>query len=170
MKKTLLVLLLASISSGCAIMHSRSYSDAPPAMGAIYSKYAYLAYDGDVKPFEEVGVITTDGRINLRSVDGRAMTSFTKFRDGGLYANGRYQVHLEPGEHDIEMGFIEGSAGVMSWSTTTVTKKLIINKGQVVHLELARSRGKWTSQEFDGSKDLAMMKADFEALVAKGAQ
>ena len=92
--KSITALLLAPVMLfGCA---SYNYTDAPPTMGVMYSKYAYIGYAGEIRPIEDIGVVTTDGLIKIRSVDGQSTSSLKLFKNSGLYSGGRYQLHLLP--------------------------------------------------------------------------
>ena len=54
--KTIAALLFAQfLLLGCA---SYNYTEAPPTMGMMYSKYATIGYPGDVRPIEDVGIVT----------------------------------------------------------------------------------------------------------------
>lgn len=165
MKKNLLLLALAStLFTGCA---TYSYTDAPAAVGFIYSKYAVMGYPGDIKPIEDVGIVTTDGIIKIQSVDGHRVDTLTTLKSSGMYANGRYQLHLLPGEHQIEMAFISEFNGVRSWSTKNITKAVSIEKGQIVHLAKGGQGRTWSVYLTDGSRDIATIKSDFNSLLEK---
>ena len=163
--KSITALLLASVMLfGCV---SYNYTDAPPTMGVMYSKYAYIGYTGEIKPIEDVGVVTTDGLIKIRSVDGQSTSSFKLFKTSGLYSGGRYQLHLLPGPHTLVMGFHDDRGGnSKSWSTSDITKILQLSKGQVIHLSLSENSRTWTAKESDGSSALATIKSDFNDLIS----
>jgi len=164
--KVVLSALVLSLSLiGCA---SNNYSDAPPTLGVMYSKYAYLGYDGEQLPIEDVGIVTTDGMIQIKSVDGTPMSAFTLYKTSGFYSGGRYQLHLMPGAHTLVMGFhSDHGTGTISWSTTDLTRQINIAKGQVIHLSLGQSGRKWNALESDGSSALAMITKDFTELSSK---
>lgn len=163
--KSITALLLAPVMLfGCA---SYNYTDAPPTMGVMYSKYAYIGYTGEIKPIEDVGVVTTDGLIKISSVDGQSTSGFKLFKTSGLYSGGRYQLHLLPGTHTLSMGFHDDRGGnSKSWSTSNITKILQISKGQVIHLSLSENSKTWTAKESDGSSALATIKSDFNDLIS----
>ena len=163
--KTIAALLLAqTMLFGCA---SYNYTDAPPAMGMMYSKYAYIGYSGELRPIEDVGIVTTDGLIKIRSVDGQSTSSYKVLKSSGLYSGGRYQLHLLPGTHILTMGFHDDrGGGSKSWSTSDITKIVSIAKGQVIHLFLSENGRTWTAKEADGSSALATIASDFKELTS----
>ncbi|MDQ5903015.1 MAG: hypothetical protein QG672_602 [Pseudomonadota bacterium] len=163
--KTITALLLAqTILFGCA---SYNYTDAPPAMGMMYSKYAYIGYSGELRPIEDVGIVTTDGLIKIRSVDDQPTSSYKKFKTSGLYSGGRFQLHLLPGTHVLKMGFHDDrGGGSKSWSTSDITKTVSINKGQIIHLSLSEIGKTWTVKESDGSGALTTIASDFNDLTS----
>ena len=163
--KTITALLLAqTMLFGCA---SYNYTDAPPAMGVMYSKYVYIGYSGELKPIEDVGVVTTDGLIKIRSVDGQSTSGYKVFKTSGFYSGGRYQLHLLPGTHVLMMGFSDDrGGGSKSWSTSDITKTVSIHKGQVIHLSLFENGKTWTTKESDGSSALATITSDFKELIS----
>ena len=159
------VLVTQTLLFGCA---SYNYTDAPPAMGSMYSKYAYIGYDGELKPIEDVGVVTTDGLIKIKTVDGQQAPDFKVFKTSGLYSGGRYQLHLLPGVHTLLLGFHDDrGGGSKSWSTSDLMKAVSINKGQVIHLSLSAGGKTWTAKESDGSSALATITSDFKDLTNK---
>lgn len=163
-KKAIAALLLSqAMLFGCA---SYNYTDAPPTMGVMYSKYAYIGYAGELKPIEDVGIVTTDGLIKISMVDGQPISSYQVFKTSGMYSGGRYQLHLLPGTHVLSMGFRDDRGnGSISWSTSDLKKTISIAKGQVIHLSVAGSgRSSWTAKESDGSSVLSLIASDFKEL------
>lgn len=166
MKRNAIAILAIALGlmTGCA---SHNYTDAPSRMGFLYSKYAYLGYDGDVRPIEDVGIVTTDGLIRIQSVDGQPMSHYREFKASGFYSGGRYQLHLLPGTHLLKMGFHKDLGdGNISWSTSSITKTVSIEKGQIVHLELSEGVRTWKAVESDGGSAREMVLADFKELCA----
>jgi hypothetical protein len=162
-RKTIAVLLLAqTMLFGCA---SYNYTDAPPTLGVLYSKYAYIGYTGEPKPIEDVGIVTTDGLIKISLVNGQPISSYKVFKTSGMYSGGRYQLHLLPGTHVLSMGFHDDRGnGSRSWSTSDVTKTISIIKGQVIHLFVTGNGRTWTAKESDGSSVLPLITSDFKEL------
>lgn len=164
-KKAIAALLLTqTMLFGCA---SYNYTDAPPTLGMLYSKYAYMGYAGEPKPIEDVGIVTTDGLIKISMVDGQPISSYKVFKTSGMYSGGRYQLHLLPGTHVLSMGFHDDRGnGSRSWSTSDLTRTISIAKGQVIHLSLAGGSGRntWTAKESDGSSVLPLITSDFKEL------
>lgn len=147
---------------GCA---SHNYTDAPSTLGVLYSKYAYIGYDGPILPIEDVGIVSTDGLINIQSLDGKPMAYYKAFKVSGFYYGGRYQLHLPPGVHVLTLGFHKDlGTGTISWSTSSITKTLEISKGQVIHLSLSEGGRTWSAKEFDGIDALPVIKSDFREL------
>jgi len=162
---------LASIAAvftlnGCA---TYSYTDAPSTMGFMYSKYAFVAYDGKTLPFEEIGVVTTDGLVKIKYVNDQPMSNFTRYYTEGMYTGGRFQLHLLPGTYTLVMGYhMDLGSGTKSWSISDVKKTITIEGGQVTHLSLWQSGSKWGVNESDGIKALDTIKKDFHALTMDG--
>jgi len=157
------LLLAQALLAACA---SNNYTDAPPTMGAMYSRYAHMGYAGDLQPIEDVGIVTTDGLVKVHSVDGQPSSSHKVLKTSGFYAGGRYQLHLLPGTHVLGLGFSDDRGGPSrSWSTSSVTKTVSIKKGQVIHLSLSQDGKTWTARESDGSSALAAITSDFRELV-----
>lgn len=160
--KTLITLPLFLLMAGCA---SFNYTDAPPTMGVMYSKYAYIGYTGELKPIDEVGVVTTDGLILIRSVDGNPVRDLQQFKTSGLYSGGRVQLHLLPGEHVLELGYHDDrGSGTISWSTSNISKTINIKQGQVIHLAVGTNERTWSANERDGSSAIAVITSDFKDL------
>lgn len=161
--KSISALLLALLFLiGCA---NNNYTDAPPSLGMMYSKYAYIGYDGELKPIEEVGIVTTDGLVKIRGVDGVSVDSLNKYKTSGLYSGGRVQLHLLSGTHTLILGYHDDrGGGNISWSTSNVTKTITIAKGQVIHLMAGNSGNKWTAIERDGRSAIGAISSDFKDL------
>jgi hypothetical protein len=167
MKKNISIFLLGIfLLGGCA---THSYTDGPPSIGAIYSKYAQIGYEGDLRPIGDIGIVTTDGIVKVRQLNGRPMESFRLFKAASLFPGGRYQLHLLPGAYELALAFrFDNGSGSISWSTSDLTKSIIVTKGQVLHLSwIGRGRSSWGVQEFDGSSALATITDDFEKLTKK---
>lgn len=155
----------AILLAGCV---TNSYTDAPSKMGALYSRYAYVAYDGPIKPANEVGIVTTDGLIAIKYLNGQTMNNFTLYKSRGFYSGGRYQLHLLPGTYELVMGFhYDKGQGFKTWSTTDVKKTIAISAGQVRHLSVEQGWRSWSVLESDGSKALATIQEDFQELLSK---
>jgi hypothetical protein len=134
-------------------------------MGMMYSKYAYIGYAGELRPVEEVGIVTTDGLIKIHSVDGQSTFDYKVLKTSGLYSGGRYQLHLLPGKHVLTLGFSDDRGGPSrSWSTSSISKMISIEKGQVIHLSLSQNGKTWTAKESDGSSAIATIHSDFKDL------
>ena len=164
--RTVVALLLALAALfGCA---TATYTDAPPALGGLYSKYAYLGYPGEMRRIEDVGVVTTDGSITILAVDGQSVAELKAFKSAGRSASGRYQLHLLPGMHALVLGVGEArGANTKAWTTSHATKMLSINKGQVVHLTLSESGNTWSAKTSDGRAALDSIVSDFRELTRK---
>ena len=162
-RQTIAALAIATgLATACA---SHNYTDAPSRMGFLYSKYAYLGYDGDVRSVDEVGIMTTDGLIQIQAVDGQPMTHFRGFKATGIYSGGRYQLHLLPGAHVLTMGFHKDLGdGNVSWSTSSISKTVSVDKGQIVHLSLSEGGRTWKAIESDGGSARKVVLADFKEL------
>lgn len=157
--------IIAATLPGCA---SHNYTDAPPTLGVMYSKYVFLGYDGEQRPIEDVGIVTTDGFLLIQTVDGQSLHDFKVYKSNGLYSKGRFQLHLLPGEHTLTMAFRGKQIGNYVYSSkSNVTKTINIDKGQVIHLQVTQSGNKWGAFESDGSSALASITQDFKDLTKK---
>lgn len=165
-KKTLVILLLSQfLLLGCA---SNNYTDAPSTMAGMYSKYACIGYSGELKPIEEVGVVTTDGIILIKTIDGQPVSRFKMYKSSGFYSGGRYQLHLLPGVHVLTMGaYYDKGGGYRYWSEADATKLINITKGQVIHLTVFKKDKTWMPQESDGSSAFETIASDFKDLTSK---
>lgn len=160
--KTIIVISATLLLTSCA---TYTYTDAPPTLGGLYSKYLTIGYPGEIKPINEVGVITTDGLILVHSVDGKPVSTFRRMKSGGLYSGGRYQLHLLPGSHTLTMGFHDDRGGPSkSWSTSDVTKVIELKAGSVVHLSKWEGGYRWGANITDGEAALPTITADFDSL------
>lgn len=158
------VCLLSAIQLGCA---SYTYTDAPSAMGGVYSKYAVIGYGGNLRPLKEVGVVTTDGLVKIKELDGQPVSNYRVFSSSGFYSGGRYQLHLLPGSHTVIMGFHDNRGnGSISWSTSDITRTLQIDRGQVIHFSLQQDGRAWGVKETDGSGALEAISKDYLELAA----
>lgn len=162
---TKLVVVATIFMGGCA---SYSYTDAPGTYGGWFSKYVDIGYEGDLQPIGDVGVVTTDGVIRVYGLNGLSMSKYRNFKKNGFSWGGRYQLHLVPGTHTLDLGFhYDIGTGVKKWSTTTITKTVTLTKGQVLHLSWVDHGRTWSVQEHDGSKALEVIAEDFLALTNK---
>lgn len=158
---------LAWLLAGCA---SNSYLDAPPSLGFLYSKRVQIAYAGELRGLDEVGVITTDGIVAIESVDDVPVREIRSFQKRAWYSNGRYQLHLLPGSHRLTLSFsfYFGTTHFtrFAYSTSDLSKVVHLEKGQVLHLSLINMGRQWDVRASDGSAALAEIRADFAALTA----
>lgn len=163
-KPLILLAVCQALLVGCA---SYNYTDAPPTLGVMYSRYAHIGYDGAIRPIDDIGLVSTDGLIRIHSLDGKPMNDYRIFKTSGFYSGGRYQLHLLPGAHILTMGFHDDrGGGSISWSTSDITRIINIRKGQVIHFALSQDGRTWTAKEFDGSSALPIIKDDFNELTA----
>lgn len=163
LKALIFILSAAVILVGCA---SYSYTDAPPSLGPLYSKYAVIGYEGEIQELDSVGVLTTDGLIKITSVDGEPLSNYRVYKDSGFYSGGRFQLHLEPGEHDLTLAFSDDRGGPSrSWSAEDISKKITIERKQILHLSLSRDWNSWDAKQHDGSGARATIETDFVDLV-----
>ncbi|MBB3213838.1 hypothetical protein FHW67_003144 [Herbaspirillum sp. Sphag1AN] len=163
-KKILFPAITASLLllSGCATP-KMDYTDGPSAMGGINSQYAVLGYEGDIKPFDQIGIVTTDGDIQIHAIDGNPIALYRTFKIKGFYPAGRFQLHLQDGIHLITAGF-EIRANPSYWSTSDLTVPVVVTRGKVVHLSVLRDGKKWSINQTDGAAALTLIRSDFETL------
>lgn len=147
--------------SACA---SHNYTDAPPRLGALYSRYAYVAYDGDLKKTNEIGIVTTDGFINVHEVKGDNVSKTWRcFVRKGFYSGGRYQLRLDPGNYVLNLSYHQDLGdGNIYYSRKNLDKSISISAGQVIHLE------GWPAKELDGSAVKAVIDAEYEEMLPTG--
>ena len=143
---------------------SFNYTDAPSRLGGFYSQYVMIGYEGDIKPIEDVGIITTDGFIKVHMIDGVNVKDNRIFNSIGHNTLGRYQLHLNPGKHTLSLNFSMMTPSSHSWSTTPATKSIDIKKGQVIHLSLIFNKETWNAKESDGAAALPVISEDFKKL------
>lgn len=147
---------------------SLDYTDAPPTLGVLYSKYAYTAYQGDIRPMSEVGIVTTDGLVQIETIDGKPLSAFRSFKTRGLYPGGRFQLHLLPGSHRLSLSFHDDRGnGTVSWSISNLDKTIDVKPGEILHLSLLSSRSTWNVRMTDGSAARQVIASDFAALQAR---
>jgi hypothetical protein len=164
MKQNALIIIISATLTlvGCA---SYTYTDAPPSLGPLYSKYAVIGYEGEIQDLDSVGIVTTDGLIKITSVDGKPLSRYRTYLDRGFYSGGRFQLHLEPGEHDLTLAFSDDRGGSSrSWSTEDIYKKITIERKQILHLSLHKSWNSWDAKKHDGSSARSIVERDFHAL------
>jgi hypothetical protein len=150
------VLIITTMMYGCA-NPTYTYTDAPPTMGPMHSKYVQIGYEDELKPIEDVGIVTTDSIVNIRSINDRPIESFNIYKKTGIASQGRYQLHLLPGTYTLSLSFRTENL----WSTSNLTKKISITKGQILHLSWVGFRNKWNVEEHDGSAALDIIRNDF---------
>lgn len=164
MKKIILYFVAVLSLAGCA---TYSYTDAPPTLGVMYSKYVQIGYEGNLKQIDDVGIITTDGVVKVQSINGKPMTNFRLFKTRGVYSGGRYQLHLFPGDYEIGMSFhFDKGAGYRAWSTSNLSRTVTVTKGQVLHLSWIDQGIVWDVRVSDGISALSAVKGDFNELTA----
>ncbi len=146
---------------------SNNYTDAPPSLGALYSKYVYIGYSGELKPIEDVGIITTDGLVKITEVDGISINKLHSYQSNGFYTGGRVQLHLLPGQHYLWLTYHDDRGdGTVTRSKEGVTgKQLTITKGQVIHLRGIANGYSWDGETYDGSSAINTIINDFNELV-----
>jgi hypothetical protein len=151
------------VISGCATNYN--YMDAPPSLGGVYTKYAVIGYDGEIKDFSEVGVITTDGVIKINLIDRKPIAQFRVFKTSSLYPGGRYQLHLLPGTYKLSLSLRYDDGRTWMWSTSDLARTITVEKGQVLHLAASTpTRRTWTVKYHDGSGALPTIMKDFDEL------
>jgi hypothetical protein len=169
MKRPLLFVALMLMLSGCSTTHL-DYRDGPRAL---YKKWftdtVILAYVGEVKPFDEVGVFTKDHFIRIYSINGikekEYLKNYRKYKSSGLRGEGRYQLHMKPGTYIFEIGIFSSDASHRISSTSNITETIEIKKGQVIHLSMNKKGRYWSVKKTNGLTGLDEMKKDFSHLV-----
>lgn len=128
---------------------------------------ALIGYSGDFRPVEEVGVITTDGIMKVVAIDGIPAYKFRilTLTPAGDY--GRYQVHLEPGKHELTLsvqGFkyhpYPGSDPLKN-----AKRRIQIRQGEIMHLSLVKNGIYYDVRATDGRAGLAALTSDYDRLV-----
>lgn len=147
-------------------MYQYDYTDGPPTLAGIYTKSLVIGYDGPLKDFSEIGVVTTKPGVCLTVLDGKSASFYRTYKTSSLMPGGRFQIHLSPGIHTLSMCYRFESPQVFYYSKEDVTRTLFIQKGEVIHLQsTSPSRNSWGIEFHDGSKALPTIKADFDELI-----
>lgn len=97
-----------------------------------------LAYAGDPRPLDEVGVLFGDGIATIRKIDGAAESTYRRIE--AIQAGGWGQIDLLPGEHTIEFCFRqEETVGTNSAGQPNVkTHYCKNNREEKLHVEKGR--------------------------------
>lgn len=161
--KRIILCLMALLSLvGCA---ANSYTDAPPTLGVMYSKYVLIGYDGGLQKIDDVGVVTTDGFAKIQSINGKSVKDFRLFKKNGIYPGGRYQLHLLPGTYEINMSFhADIGSGYIERSISNVLRVVAIKNGQIIHLSVIAKGNRWGVKESDGISAFSTINDDFNDL------
>lgn len=152
-------LLIATLLFGC---YTPTYTYTDARSSVLDSRYVQIGYEGELRAIEDVGIVTTDGIVNIKSINNKPIDTFKIFKKSGLGSSiGRYQLHLLPGTYVFSLGFYSGNA----WSTSDIVKSVTVTNGQVLHLSWIDSgRSSWSVKEHEGSAALASIRSDFKEL------
>lgn len=168
MKKTIIASLILAVAAlaGCSAVNKitqqkHDYTDASSGPSGLSRKCVVLGYDGPVRALSEVSVITTDGTLSINSIDGQSTSKFREWKNKSLSVNGRYQLHLPPGEHVLRMGFDDGRSRVRKWSVADQTLTINVKAGQVLHLARWDQDSKWGINQYEGASAMSEIKSDF---------
>lgn len=138
---------------GCAIKPV-NYGDVSGfmGMGFIAKKTVILAYDGEVKPMSEVGVLALDARLRVRGIraeNGEA-TNIRKFSKGGLgiiNTPNDEQIHLLPGRYVLSFCFYidNGNQGAVIYCRNNLDIPVDVHANDVLQFSWANEqRGQWS--------------------------
>jgi hypothetical protein len=159
---TVLVFLLV----GCATK-TGTYTDGV-SVGRIYSKAVNLFYSGDVRPFESVSVLSLDTALIVKSIKdaaGNPVPSVLEKSQRGLYSTGRRQWHFLPGTYTFVVGYNYDDGNIRSWSKEDLVQTIVLEKGQVKHLNLFFGGRSWSMTLTDGSAAITALKEDFDLVM-----
>lgn len=169
MTKKSIVLLVSTIAllAGCSTIErmvelKHNYTDGSSGPSGMSRKAVMLGYDGPVRPWSEIAVVTTDGTLNVEAIDRTPASSFRLWENKTLAKSGRFQLHLPPGDHILTMSFADNrSSLVRSWSRSNQDVVIKLVPGQVLHLEKHVNGNTWGVSQYDGSSATAIIKIDF---------
>ena len=164
--KVLLALPLLMLLTACQTPNY-NYSDAPPSLRGLYSKYVLIAYSGEIKEPSEVGIITIDTFIKVIKIDGKPVADYRLYKDSGFHPAGRFQLHLDPGLHSLEFGIDYSGDSIKIKSKENITAPFVIEAGDVIHLSFVDEGKTWTFKESDGSTDIDTIRKDFDELMSR---
>lgn len=176
--KTLSVPALLVLLTGCGSQEPKHYHAGNVDFLGLHQTVAYIGYPGEIKPINEVGIVTLDFKLHLKEIDGIPVENYRALKSGrALYPKSfaratdmpypeRSQIHFTSGEHRLKFGFIEYGKTRYK-SIGDVVRTITIDPGTVTHVSLALSRGdlKWTVALSDGKKGLDLIKKDFDKLL-----
>jgi hypothetical protein len=164
----LLCLYTIFLLSGC---RSYDYTEGNKPYLGRYPTVAIIGYSGDIKEFDEVGVITTDGTITVKTIDGILVNTLRKYEIKTRIPSqtGRYQVHLMPGIYILELELFSEALPFLGQpalrSRKPITRIIGIKKGEVLHLSLIQPEsGTWSIKFHNGIAALPEIKKDFQKM------
>lgn len=155
--RTLIIFSLAifctSSLTGCAT----------PILGDPNCVKIALAYSGEVKPIENVGVVIFDRFATAVQIDGQYKHKLRIYSAscGALQgANLNEQIHLAPGTHLLQLAYAEGANGSFTKSWTPVAIQL--SAGDVVQIKSVlnenRTRVSFVTNPVPDQKDFLVQK------------
>jgi hypothetical protein len=165
--KRLFVYAVISFSLvGCATK-TGTYTDGV-SVGRLYSKKVSLFYAGEVRPFEDIAVLSLDTALIVKSIKdsaGNSVSAISEKSQNGLYSTGRRQWHLLPGAYTFVVGYNYSDGNIRSSSTQDLVEKIVLEKGQAKHLNLFFGGRSWSMTVTDGSAALPTLKEDFDLVM-----
>ena len=171
-------LYITFLLSAC---HTYTYVDGVTPMLGRYPSIVVIGYSGDIKEFEDVGIITTDGTITVKGINGKPMIFYRTFQTKTKFPSqaGRYQVHLMPGKYTLDLRLFDELSPRKVMSASDSPKVIEIKKGEVIHLSYFFPRDPkerfnpwagdfyWDIKLHDGRAGLPAIKEDFEKFKIK---
>lgn len=161
----------ALLAIGCVVIQwgcvSLNYTDGASQFIRRNVPIAVVGYSGDFRPIEEVAVVTTDGMLKVVAIDGIPAFKFRilTLTPAGDY--GRYQVHLEPGTHELTLS-MQGFKYHPYPGTDPLKnakRRVHIKKGDIMHLSLVKNGVFHDVRATDGRAGLSALTYDFDRLV-----
>jgi hypothetical protein len=168
----MIVALAVLLLTACGASGPRTYGDNASGFVNIMPRtQAKIMYEGEVKKFEEVGVVVLDSILTAQSFQNTATQSQLKpikeFKTGGLVASvDRQQYHFLPGNYNIEFCFSISNGQYSAWCRSNLPQAFEIKAGQIIQFSyLDSGRSRWSIVSSDGAKDKSVIEKDFEALL-----
>ena len=151
MKRVLTTAFCALLLSGCVTPVKYGDVSGFMGMGFLAKKTVTFGYDGQPKPFEEVGILALDSRLRIRSIntrDGSVVNTVSKTIGGLGIINSPtdVQIHLLPGEYVLSTCFFidmgnQGSA----YCKTPLELPVALSANQIIQLSWSSAKaGGWT--------------------------
>jgi len=163
---TLLLLLLV----GCSSQPPKHYHALGNKVFGFNRSEAYIGYSGDIKPIEEVGVVTLDYSLYLQKINGVPAEEYRRLIDKGPTYLRRVQIHLPAGKHALKFDFKKSEDSYRYTSIKGLNRIINIEPNTVTHISSVHDRKRWSMTLSDGKEGLELIKKDFEKLLKQAGE